>query len=147
MKDCLTILITTILITTAASAQEVRVLVLDALNGKPQSGAKVYSQCEGALHTSEVDLDVTDATGSAIIEWHCAEDERLILWSIAPPKEQCGDPDSLTVRRIASVGYVARPDGLGMSCPTKIGRRLKPVPGQVILFIKKPTWWQAHFGG
>jgi len=43
------------------------------------------------------------------------------------------------------VGVISKPtaDG-GIWCPAKVSKKLKPIPGQVIIFVKKPTWWQKH---
>jgi hypothetical protein len=49
---------------------------------------------------------------------------------------------------VVSAGFLSKPDAAGgIWCPTKISRTLKPVPGQVIMFVKKPTWWQSHVAG
>jgi hypothetical protein len=37
---------------------------------------------------------------------------------------------------VVSVGFVSKPDSAGgIWCPTKVSRTLKPVPGQVIMFV------------
>src|ERR1700727_1256136 len=83
-------------------AQDLNVLVLDALDGKPQ----------------------------------------------ANKKEQCGDDAVMTFNDVVSVGFLSKPDSAGgIWCPNKVGRTLKPVAGQVIVFVKKPTWWQSHIAG
>jgi hypothetical protein len=74
------------------------------------------------------------------------DDEEIEIWVTALPKEECGSVAVLTLKEILSVGVINPPDGAGqMVCPTKISKKLKPVPGQVILFIKKPSWMQSHF--
>jgi len=40
----------------------------------------------------------------------------------------------------------SKPDG-NIWCPRQISRKLKPVPGHVTTFLKKPTWWQSHVAG
>ena len=63
----------------------------------------------------------------------------------ALPKEECGGEVDTTFKEIVTVGVISPPDAAGeMQCPTKISRKLKPVPGQVIIFIKKPNWFQPH---
>ena len=128
-------------------AQNVRVLVLDALSGKPQSGAEVHYFCQSGTHNFlPADSDITNSEGIAIVAYRCKEDQKIEFFVTALPKEECGGLDTVTFKEISSVGIISAPDGEGqMQCPTKISRKLRPVPGQVIIFIKKPSWWQSHF--
>jgi len=137
------------LVSTSLVAQSVKVLVLDALNGKPQSGVEVHYFC-----TSETrnflpgDSDTTGSDGIALVSYPCKEDQKIVFDVTALPKEECGDLPALSLKEILEVGIISAPDGVGeMHCPTKISRKLKPVPGQVIIFIKKPSWLQYRFGG
>jgi hypothetical protein len=131
-----------------AMAQDLRVLVLDALDGKPQANVEVEYFCTRPQHNSEHKKALTDNEGLAKIANPCSDQENIEI-AIHPPnkKEQCG-VGPITLRDILSVGAVAQPnaDG-GIWCPTKVSRTLKPVPGQVIMFVKKPTWWQSHVAG
>jgi hypothetical protein len=136
-----------ILAPTALVAQDVRVLVLDAWNGKPQSGVKVHYFCQSETHNFlPGDSDITDADGIAIVSYPCKEEQKIVFAVTALPKEECGDLRPATFNEISGVGIISPPDGEGeMHCPKKISRKPKPVPGQVIIFIKKPSWWQYHF--
>jgi len=132
-------------------AQSFKVLVLDALDGKPQLGIKIGYFCEskGGLPSNSVP---TDASGVAEIPFICSEGTRIELSASGPNvkygKEECGDLEPITLQEILSVGIISNPSGDGgIWCPTKISRKLKPIPGQVILFVKKPTWWQVHVAG
>jgi hypothetical protein len=74
----------------------------------------------------------------------------VIEIAVFPPnkKEQCGGDAGMTFNDVASGGFVSKPDSAGgIWCPTKVSRTLKPVPGQVTIFVKKPTWWQSHVAG
>ena len=74
------------------------------------------------------------------------DDQKIAFDVTALPKEQCGELQAVTLKEISEIGIVGPPDGEGeMHCPTKISRKLKPVPGQVIIFIKKPSWWRYRF--
>jgi hypothetical protein len=129
-------------------AQDLKVLVLDALNGKPQANVKVEYFCTSTQHTSAHKKALTSASGSAEFSNPCSAEEEIEI-SIYPSnkKEQCG-VGSVTLKEILSVGAVAQPDSAGgIWCPTKVSKTLKPVPGQVIMFVKKPTWWQSHVAG
>jgi len=132
---------------TALVAQSVRVLVLDALNGKPQSGVEVHYFCQSETHNFlPADSDTTNPDGIAIVSYPCKEDQKIAFDVTALPKEECGELPAVTFKEISEVGIISPPDGEGeMHCPTKISRKLKPVPAQVILFIKKPSWWQYRF--
>jgi hypothetical protein len=143
----LRIIIIFILAPTTLVAQDVRVLVLDALNGKPQSGVKVHYFCQSETHNFlPGDSDTTNSDGIAIVSYPCKEDQKIVIAVTALPKEECGELRPVTFNEISGVGIISPPDGEGeMHCPTKISRKLKPVPGQVIIFIKKPSWWQYHF--
>ena len=130
-------------------AQSVRVLVPDALNGKPQSGVEVHYYCQSETRNFfPVDLDITNPEGIALVSHPCQEDQKIVFFVTALPKEECGGEPSLTFKEISEAGIINPPDAAGeMHCPTKISRKLKPVPGQVIIFIKKPSWFQYRFGG
>jgi hypothetical protein len=128
-------------------AQNVKVLVLDALSGKPQSGVEVHYFCQSEGHNFlPEDSDITNSQGLAIVSYPCKEGQKIEFSVTALPKEECGGLDAVTFKEISSVGIISAPDVEGqMQCSTKISRKLKPVPGQVIIFIKKPSWWQYHF--
>jgi hypothetical protein len=138
-------------VTTQPEAKPIRVVVLDALDGKPQSGVKVEYFCSGPP-PNEVPVPIkrmrTDAEGVAVIHYRCSGEKELELSAIPDNrKEQCGGPLLFGLEEI-STGIISDPtaDG-GIWCPTKISRKLKPAPGQVIIFVKKPTWWQSHIAG
>ena len=131
-----------------ANSPRVRVLVLDGLNGKPQAGVNVYYLCDEIPHSTNT-YEVTDKTGTADVPFSCQSGNKIVLG--AEPKigkEGCGGGVAATLDEIRSVGVISRPDSAGgIWCPTKISRKLTPVPGQVTLFVKKPTWWQSHVAG
>jgi hypothetical protein len=132
-----------------ATAQDLRVLVLDALDGKPQVNVEVVYFCTSPQHNNSAHQKaLTTADGSAEFSNPCSSEEEIEI-SIYPPnkKEQCG-VGSVTLKEILLVGAVAQPDAAGgIWCPTKVSKPLKPVPRQVIMFVKKPTWWQSHVAG
>jgi hypothetical protein len=86
----------------------------------------------------------------AEITYFCGEEQKIEI-SLFPSdrKEQCGGgPTPPKFQEISSVGVVRKPDADGgIWCPTKVSKKLKPVPGQIIMFINKPTWWQSHVAG
>jgi hypothetical protein len=130
-------------------AQDLRVLVLDALDGKPQANVAVDYFCAGPPKNSAPKRSITNGEGFATISNFC-DDKQKIEIAVYPPdrKEQCGDDAAITFNDVLSVGFVSKPDSAGgIWCPVKVSKKLKPVPGQVTLFIKKPTWWQAHIAG
>jgi len=129
---------------TAVVAQDVRVLVLDAVNGKPQRGAKVHHYCETETRNIfPVETDITNSDGIAIVPYSCKENQKMSFFVTALPKDECSDLRAVTFKQIFEEGIISSPDGEGeMQCTTKVSRTLKPVPGQVIIFIKKPSFWQ-----
>jgi hypothetical protein len=130
------------------TAQDLRVLVLDALSGKPQANVKVEYFCAGPPLNSAARMAITNDEGFAKISNFCGDKQEIEI-AVYPPnrKEQCG-VGPVTLKEILSVGFVAKPDAAGgIGCPTKVSRTLRPVPGQVTMFVKKPTWWQSHFAG
>ena len=133
-----------ILASKALLAQDLRVLVLDAVNGKPQPGAEVHYFCQSdTRNIFPVDSDITNSEGIAIVSHPCKENQKIVFFVTALPKDECGDLRPLTLNEVSVIGIISPPDGEGeMQCPTKISRKLKPVPGQVIIFIKKPSFWQ-----
>ena len=74
---------------TALVAQSVRVLVLDALNGKPQSGVEVHYFCQSETHNFlPADSDTTNPDGIAIVSYPCKEDQKIAFDVTALPKER-----------------------------------------------------------
>lgn len=138
----------------ALAAQKFNVLVLDALNGKPQKEVTVGFFCEGQGQSTSGKV-ITDRTGIAEVPFQCGKNGRIEIdvsahdWERnAYAKTECGEMGSMTLQEILSMGIISNPSGDGnIWCPTKVSRKLKPVPGQVTIFIKKPTWWQVHVAG
>ena len=59
--------------------------------------------------------------------------------------EECGSLEPQTIEQILDVGVISKPTAAGgIWCPARISEKLKLLPGQVIIFAKKPTWWQKH---
>jgi hypothetical protein len=144
MRGVLLRMLILLLASKALVAQDLRVLVLDAVSGKPQRGAKVHYFCQSdTRNIFPVESDITNSDGVAIVSYPCKENQKIVFDVTALPKEECGDLAPVTFNEILGIGIISPPDGEGeMQCPTKISRKLKPVPGQVIIFIKKPSFWQ-----
>ncbi len=123
-------------------------LVLDALNGKPQAGVHVYYLCDEIPHSTNT-YEITGKTGTADVPFTCQPGDKIEFAAVPKiGKEDCGGGVAATLQEIKSVGVISLPDSAGgIWCPTKISRKLMPVPGQVTLFVKKPTWWQSHVAG
>jgi hypothetical protein len=133
-------------------AQDLKVLVLDALNGKPQVRVEVDYICTDRIPPTPSRLlkpVFTNSEGLATISNICSNEEKIELSIFPPvPKKVCGGLNPFTFKELSSVGIVSKPDSDGgIWCPTKVSKKLKPVPGQVIVFVKKPTWWQSHVAG
>lgn len=128
-------------------AQSFKVLVLDAVSGKPQENMQVHFYCQDSRRNYSVEEDDTDSEGVVIIPYRCkGEDPEIAIFVTGLPREQCGGDGADTYERISSKGIISAPDAAGeMHCTTRVSRKLKPVPGQVIIFVKKPSWWQSHF--
>jgi hypothetical protein len=134
---------------TKVMAQDLKVLVLDALDGKPQANVKVEYFCAGPPRNSTSKTTLTNNEGLASVSILCSDKQKIDI-SVYPPdeKEQCGDDAVMNFDDVVLVGFLSKPDSAGgIWCPTRVSRTLKPVPGQVIMFIKKPTWWQSHVAG
>lgn len=131
----------------AAQTPTFHVLVLDALNGEPQPWVTVDYFCEGQGFKGNSIKTGTD--GKAEIPYMCKDGARIEI-STNPPgnKEECGGVDALKIDDILTGGFISEPTGAGgIWCPNRQRRKLHPVPGQVTVFVKKPTWWQAHVAG
>ena len=128
-------------------AQNFKVLVLDAVNGKPQSNMHVGFFCQDSARNYSSEEDDTDDEGVVVVPYSCkGEEPKIVIDVTGLPKEQCGGGVIATFEEISSRGIISAPDAAGeMHCRTKISHKLKPVPGQVIIFVKKPSWWQSHF--
>jgi hypothetical protein len=130
-------------------AQDLQVLVLDALDGKPQANVEVVYFCAGPPRNSAPKRTTTNNEGFARVSNFCSEKQEVEISAFPPnSKEQCGDDAAMKFKDVLSMGFVSKPDSAGgIWCPTKVSRTLKPVPGQVTMFIKKPAWWQSHIAG
>lgn len=137
-------------------AQGLKVLVLDALNGKPQANVEVSYSCTGLPRetrpnpaTTSPYRAITNSVGLALFANPCGVGEEIEI-SVYPPdkKEQCGDDAKASLNDVISMGFMSNPSAAGgIWCPTKVSRTLKPVPGQLTVFVKKPTWYQSHVAG
>jgi len=128
--------------------QEIKVLVLDASSGKPQPGVEIQYYCAGRTRNSPNSAPVlTHSDGLAKVPITCSETQKMDLRALPPdPKEQCGELPLLTLQEITSSGVVANPGADGnIWCSDKVSRKMKAAPGQITLFVKKPTWFQSHF--
>jgi hypothetical protein len=147
---CLMALFVALPSTVRSQAQTIRVLVLDALNGKPQGAVEIEYFCSGPTGNElPPHSAITNSEGVAEVPYRCTSEAKLQLAAIsAGNKEQCGGSLLLGFEEVASAGIVSDPtaDG-GIWCPKKVSKKLKPVAGQVIIFVKKPTWWQSHIAG
>ena len=133
----------------AAQTPTFQVLVLDALDGKPQAHVKVEPLCVGLPRNFLQETAFTNDEGIATISYTCGDKQQIEI-AVLPPnkKEQCGGDAGMTLNDVLSVGFLSRPDSDGgIWCPAKVSKKLKPVPGQTIIFVKKPTWWQSHVAG
>lgn len=130
-------------------AQDLRVLVLDALDGKPQANVKVAPLCAGPPRNFPEEATFTNDKGIATISYVCTEKQAIEIEVFSPDKkEQCGADAKANFNDVTSIGFISDPSSAGgIWCPTKVSKNLKPVPGQVIMFVKKPTWWQSHVAG
>ena len=118
-------------------AQELQVLVLDALDGKPQANVKVKPLCAGLPRNSQEKTAFTNDKGIATIPYVCNE-KQVIEIAVFPPnkKEQCGADAKTDLTDATSVGLISDPSSTtigGMWCPNKVSKKLKPVPGQVTI--------------
>jgi hypothetical protein len=87
--------------------------------------------------------------GIATISYTCNDKQKIEI-SVYPPnkKEQCGDDVNTNLNDVTSMGFISNPSAAGgIWCSTKVSMTLKPVPGQITVFVKKPTWWQSHVAG
>jgi hypothetical protein len=128
-------------------AQEIKVLVLDGMDGKPQAGVDILFACEGETF-GPTKVIKTDKDGLAVIPFTCGSKRYITVSAFPPePKAQCGDNVESTLDEIMSKGVISNPSGESdITCPKKISKTLKPVPGQIVLFVRKPNWWQRGPG-
>jgi hypothetical protein len=133
----------------AAQTRTFQVLVLDALDGKPQANVKIEPLCAGRPRNFFEETAFTNARGIAAIPYTCADKQKIEI-AVFPPnkKEQCGGDAGMTFDGVITAGFLSKPDSAGgIWCPTNVSKKLKPVPGQAIIFVKKLTWWQSHVAG
>jgi hypothetical protein len=99
-------------LTTASAAQTAtfKVLVLDALDGKPQGGINVDYFCEGQGWNPE-DSVTTGQDGVAVIPYRCNGGRQEV--SVSAPssvnKEECGGLDATQWSDIVDTGVISDP--------------------------------------
>ena len=72
-------------------AQSFKVLVLDAVSGKPQSNVQVHFSCQDSRRNYSIEEDDTDSEGVVIIPYTCkGEDPKIASFVTALPREECG---------------------------------------------------------
>jgi hypothetical protein len=133
----------------AAQTPTFHVLVLDALDGKPQANVKIEPLCAGPPRNFLEEMAFTNDRGIATISYACGDKQKIEI-AVFPPnkKEQCGGDAGMTLVDVVSAGFLSRPDSDGgIWCPAKVSKTLNAVPGQATIFVKKPTWWQSHVAG
>ena len=144
----LLLLLTGVLSRMAYASQTFQVLVLDELDGKPQSGVMVDYFCEGQGYDATREVR-TSLQGLAEIPFSCGSGTkiRLTVNSVTTPmdKYECGGLREVTLQEISLVGVISKPNSDGFWCPARVSRKLRPFPGRVILFIKRPSWLQSHW--
>jgi len=131
-------------------AQKIKVRVLGALNGKPYEGIEIYSLCEDSGSYSSTQRTKTDANGLAEILFSCEKGMKFKVSTYLEGDKlsECGEMEGQTLQELLEVGFISDPRAAGgIWCPAKISRRMKPIPGEIILFVKRPTWWQSHVAG
>jgi hypothetical protein len=130
----------------SSEAQKISVLVLDDVTGKPYQGIEIHYGCEDGGTWSPSRTRKTDINGLAEVSYPCASGVLFKVWTYIPGEKlaECGELTGQTLQKLLEVGVISDPraDG-GIWCPAKISKKMKPVPGQVTLFLKKPTWWQT----
>ena len=121
----------------AGQTSSFKVLVLDALNGKPQSGVIIRYFCEG-LGWNPKDEVRTGLDGIAEVPYPCREGtEQFDVDVPGGAKGECGGVGRLKLTDILSKGIISEPNRAGAYfwCPTMQRSKLKPVPGQVTVFV------------
>jgi hypothetical protein len=140
------ILLSPIFLGAFAGAQTFKVRVLEALSGKPRSDMPISFFCEGRYKETMMDV-VTDRDGFVAVPYGCKSGRIKIDVSIDKngKVEGCGDLGPQSIEQIMEVGVISDPTAAGgIWCPARVSKKLKQVPGQVIVFVKKPTWWQKY---
>ncbi|MGD0629048.1 MAG: hypothetical protein ABR987_06840 [Terracidiphilus sp.] len=135
---------------TEAIPPTITVLVLNDFSGKPYEGIEVDYFCEDGHVWSPSQKTTTNASGLAKIAFPCASDVKFKVSTYIEGDElaECGEMEGQTLQKILETGVISDPRAAGgIWCPARISKRMKPVPGGVIIFLKKPTWWQVHVAG
>jgi len=135
-------------------AQTFKVRVLGAIDGKPYNNIPIIYYCDDPAQFKITRKHaVTDSNGFAVIPYECKDRKRIKIdtfiasgeSSWAGKVEECGWLEPQTIEQILNVGVISTQTAAGgIWCPAKVGKQLTPIPGQVIIFVKKPTWWQKH---
>lgn len=121
----------------AGQTSSFKVLVLDALNGKPQSGFVVRYFCDGLGWNSKDEVK-TGSDGIAEVPYQCQEGtEQFNVGVPGGAKAECGELGSLRLSDILNKGIISEPQGPGAYfwCPSMQRSKVKPVPGQVTVFV------------
>jgi len=72
---------------TNVMAQDLQVLVLDALDGKPQANVKVEYFCTGTPHNSTPKTTFTNIEGLAKVSILCGDEQKIDI-AVYPPNKK-----------------------------------------------------------
>lgn len=131
----------------SVEVQKIKVLVLDDLSGKPYGNIEVHYVCEDGGTWLPSQSTKTNTDGLAEVPFQCASGVKFKVSTYIEGDKlsECGEMVGQTLQEILEIGVISDPRAAGgIWCPAKISKKMKPVPGEVILFVKKPTWWQVH---
>ncbi|MGA2217361.1 MAG: hypothetical protein ABSG51_04700 [Terracidiphilus sp.] len=142
------VLASMLVLASSGQVPKFKVLVLDALDGKPQAGVKVEYFCEGKGRSPQDEVK-TGSDGITEVPYKWGDGAENITVDVpGESKEECGGVGILRIGDILSRGVISEPTGAGgIWCPSKQRRKFGPVPGLVTVFVKKPTRWQSHVAG
>jgi hypothetical protein len=148
------VLLSAVTINAGAQSSSFKVQVMDALDGKPYNDIPIIYYCDDPAQFKVTrKRTVTDSNGFAVVPYECKDSQKVqistfiangeTIW--AGKVEECGYLQPQDIEQILSVGVISKPTAAGgIWCPVKVSKKMKPIPGQVTIFVKKPTWWQKH---
>lgn len=131
----------------SVDAQKIKVWVLDASDGRSYGDIEIRSFCEEGGTSSPAQSMKTNAYGLAEVPFTCASGTKLkVSTHIEGDKlSECGEMEGQTLEQLLKVGYISDPRAAGgIWCSAKVSKKMRPVPGAVVLFVKNPRWSPAH---
>jgi hypothetical protein len=118
-------------------SQSITVFVVHAKNGRPLNGQPVDVYNADVLPLRLLHFGKTGADGLASVTLPVPAPEVISIH----PGQWSGARNMYSVKEISTVGVISKNQCRGGD---KLEGKFQPKPGQIIVFVSPPRWWQGQ---